>query len=218
MTIVAVKPVDRSGQHNIREQGYLVLNGTLGKAGLGDFATIIQHPEGNPKQIALRNNSIIDMSLADALIYVSDTAPGSSGAPVFNNEWQVIALHSAGVAKKNANGDYVDKDDQVIQPVNGKVDGNRVVWVSNRGIRVSAIMKALSSAGTAAATHPMVRTLFSPAYTDSRPYAFLSRPRLEPEVAAAAAVVAAAAAPVAVPAMPPINITHLDRHRTALQQ
>ena len=206
MTIVAVKPVDRSGQHNIKEQGYLVLNGTVGKAGLGDFATIIQHPEGNPKQIALRNNSIIDMNSREALIYVSDTAPGSSGAPVFNNEWQVIALHSAGVAKKNANGDYVDRDDQVIQPVNGKIDGNRVVWVSNRGIRVSAIMNELDKPETIVRSHPLVRALFSPAYTDSRPYAFLSRPKFEPEVASTTAVVATPAAPAAVPAMPPINI------------
>ena len=44
------------------------------------------------------------------IIYKSDTAPGSSGSPVFNNEWQLIALHSAGVAKKNDRGDYVDKE------------------------------------------------------------------------------------------------------------
>jgi endonuclease G len=184
MAVVAVKPVDRTGEHKLKEQGYLVLNQMLGKAGLGDWATIIQHPEGHPKQIALRNNSIIDMSAAEALIYVSDTAPGSSGAPVFNNEWQVIALHSAGVAKKNADGKYVDKDDQVIEPVNGRIDGNRVVWVSNRGIRVSAIMNGLSQAPEPVATHPFVRALFSPAYTDSRPYAFLSRPSFDTHVVA----------------------------------
>jgi len=110
------------------------------------------------------------------------------------------------VAKKNANGEYVDRDDQVIEPVDGKIDGNRVVWVSNRGIRVSAIMKLLNSPATAAAAHPLVRNLFSPAYTDSRPYAFLSRPKFAPEVAATAAIVAAPAAATAIPAMPPINI------------
>ncbi len=207
LAIVAVKTVDRSGMHQLKQQGYLVLNGALGKAGLGDFATIIQHPEGHPKQISLRNNAIIDMSLADALIYHSDTAPGSSGAPVFNNEWQVIALHSSGVAKKNANGEYVDKDDQVIPPVNGRIDGNRVVWVSNRGTRVSAIMAQLSQAATAVATHPLVRALFSPAYTDSRPYAFLSRPSFEPHGVAAESNGSGSVAPAAVLATPVQPIT-----------
>ena len=49
----------------------------------------VQHPDGKEKQIALRNNEIIDNDLPDALINQSDTAQGSSGAPVFNNEWQV---------------------------------------------------------------------------------------------------------------------------------
>src|SRR5207302_10369065 len=105
LAIVAVKPVDRRGRRQISEQGYLVLNGQTGKAGTGDFATIIQHPEGRDKQIAVRNNDIIDISLADVIIYKSDTAQGSSGSPVFNNEWQLIALHSAGVAKKNDRGE-----------------------------------------------------------------------------------------------------------------
>jgi endonuclease G len=105
LAIIAVKATDRSGAHALRDQGYLVLNGARGKAGMGDFATIIQHPGGAEKQIAIRKNEIINVKLPEALIYTSDTAPGSSGAPVFNDQWQVIALHSAGVPKKNANGD-----------------------------------------------------------------------------------------------------------------
>jgi endonuclease G len=181
LALVAVRPTDRGGSHQIKEQGYLVLNGRIGKAGLGDFATIIQHPAGREKQISLRNNEIIDTSHPDAIIYASDTAPGSSGAPVFNNEWQIIALHSAGVPKRNDAGDYVDKNDQVIEVINGKVDADRVVWVSNRGIRVSAIMAHLSAAGTAVSLSPQVQALFSPAYTDSRPFGHLSRPVLPME-------------------------------------
>jgi len=171
LALVAVKTTDRSGRRQLNEQGYLVLNGMLGKAGMGDSATIIQHPEGREKQIALRKNEIIDLDLPKVIIYASDTAQGSSGAPVFNDEWQVIALHSAGVAKKNANGEYVDKFDQVIQPVNGKIDGSRVVWESNRGIRVSSIIEYLKIADTPVSMHPLIQTLFLPAYTDSRAFA-----------------------------------------------
>lgn len=176
LTLVAVRPLDNSGQHQLSEQGYLVLNGSLGKAGTGDFATIIQHPDGQQKQIALRNNEIIDNTLDDVIIYKSDTAQGSSGAPVFNNEWQLIALHSAGVAKKDARGNYLDRDNQVIPIVEGSVDEARVVWLANRGIRVSAIMKYLASVPDIA-THPLVQVFNSPAYTDSRHFVALSNPQ-----------------------------------------
>lgn len=201
MALVAVKPMDMQGRRRISEQGYLVLNGKIGKAGTGDWATIIQHPEGRDKQICLRNNEIIDLTLPDSIIYKSDTAPGSSGAPVFNNEWQLIALHSTGVAKKNAHGDYVDKDDRVIPIENNKVDPTRIVWLSNSGIRVSSIMKHLAAG--AVAMDPMVQALFSPAYTDSRPFAALSRPLPAAESLSVPLPVSPAAVP---PTAGPINI------------
>jgi endonuclease G, mitochondrial len=206
LAIVAVRPLDQRGRHKISEQGYLVLNGQRGKAGLGEYATIIQHPEGKDKQISIRNNEIIDISLADAIIYKSDTAPGSSGAPVFNNEWQIIALHSAGVAKKNAAGEYVDEDDKVIPVEGGKVDARRIVWLSNRGVRVSKIMEHLRSAGDAVTLHPMVQMLLSPAYTDSRPFASVGRPTvIAEELKADTAPIANVTTSLA--AMPgPINI------------
>ena len=172
-----------------------------GKAGTGDWATIIQHPEGRDKQISLRNNEIIDLTLPDTIVYKSDTAQGSSGSPVFNNEWQLIALHSAGVAKKNAQGQYVDKDNQVIPVENNKVDPERIVWLSNRGIRVSSIMKYLAT--STVATDPKVQALFSPAYTDSRPFAALSRPT--PTAEAMVVPLPATTAPAASPTGP-INI------------
>ena len=181
LALVAVRPTDRRGTRQLREQGYLVLDGRLGKAGQGDYATIIQHPDGREKQIALRNNEIISNDLPQVLIYRSDTAPGSSGAPVFNNEWQVIALHSAGVPKKNEAGEYVDKDGQVIEVVNNRVDGQRVVWVSNRGIRISAIMEHLRTAASDVALHPLVQALLSPGYADSRPFTTMPLPTVQAE-------------------------------------
>ena len=45
---------------------YPLPNGDLQpSAGTGDWATIIQHPEGRDKQISLRNNEIIDLTLPD---------------------------------------------------------------------------------------------------------------------------------------------------------
>jgi endonuclease G, mitochondrial len=208
--LVAVSRTDRSGRHALREHGFLVLNGTLGKAGMGDYATIIQHPDGEAKQIALRNNEIIDLEHPDAVVYQSDTAPGSSGAPVFNNEWQVIALHSAGVPKKNEAGQFLDKDDQVIEPVGDRIDERRVVWLSNRGIRVSAIMRQLREAAPAIALHPMVQVLFSPSYTDT--------PMFAPAESVPTGIDASRPAPVRTapvpPATPPISV-HISVGGTA---
>lgn len=178
LALVAVRPRDVTGLRHLRDQGYLILNGRLGKAGTGDYATIVQHPDGKEKQIALRNNEIIDNDLPEVLIYQSDTAQGSSGAPVFNNEWQVMALHSAGVAKTDAAGRYLDRHDQVIEVENGRIDESRVVWLSNRGVRVSALMKHLLAPESDWALHPLLQVFSSPAYTDSRPFATLPKPKI----------------------------------------
>lgn len=55
---------------------------------------IIQHPNGGPKRVALRNNLVYD-SQFPRLRYFTDTDHGSSGSPVFNDAWQVVALHRA---------------------------------------------------------------------------------------------------------------------------
>ena len=62
--------------------------------------TIIQHPLGQTKQIALTANKIINKD-GKKLFYETDTERGSSGSPVFNNEWKVIALHHAGKTEED---------------------------------------------------------------------------------------------------------------------
>jgi endonuclease G, mitochondrial len=68
-----------------------------GKGVIGEFATIIQHPKGEKKQVSLRENRIVDL-FETFLHYESDTEPGSSGSPVFNDQWELIALHHASKA------------------------------------------------------------------------------------------------------------------------
>lgn len=59
-----------------------------------EHVSIIQHPMGGYKQIALTNNAVVDIK-APFLYYTTDTMPGSSGSPVFNDSWQAVALHRA---------------------------------------------------------------------------------------------------------------------------
>jgi V8-like Glu-specific endopeptidase len=62
---------------------------------IGAPVNIIQHPEGGTKQIAFTFNDILSV-WNEKLFYRTDTKKGSSGSPVFNMEWKVIALHRAG--------------------------------------------------------------------------------------------------------------------------
>lgn len=87
--------------------------------------TIIQHPMGESKQIALTANKIIGINV-HRLLYQTDTEKGSSGSPVFSNEWKVIALHHAGRTE--------DDGGLVVNPVTGERRG------ANEGILIKSIV------------------------------------------------------------------------------
>lgn len=101
--------------------GYLPLLPKPGKILEGEYVTIIQHPKGGPKAITIRENEVKFIS-SDFVHYVSDTEPGSSGSPVFNDQWMVVSLHHAGVPDPT--------------------DPNK--WIANEGIRISSIIQHLS--------------------------------------------------------------------------
>ncbi len=56
---------------------------------------IIQHPGGHFKKISMQNN-FVEFADAHHLQYLTSTEPGSSGAPVLNNEFVVVGIHHSG--------------------------------------------------------------------------------------------------------------------------
>ena len=59
---------------------------------IGTFVNIIQHPEQERKQVVFRENRLVCLP-GPLLFYMADTKGGSSGAPVFNDEWEVVGMH-----------------------------------------------------------------------------------------------------------------------------
>lgn len=140
--LVSVEPESLDGGLPLSTFGYLRLIPQTGKTLLKEWLTVIQHPGGAPKQFAIRENQCIDDTDPDVLWYMSDTAKGSSGAPVLNDSFQVAALHHSGVARKDKDRKYILKDGQRVDDIRD-VDDSLVDWVANAGIRVSRICSCI---------------------------------------------------------------------------
>jgi endonuclease G len=155
-TVVAVRD---STQAEVAAFGFNKLVEEEGKVLLGESLNIIQHPNGEPKQLALRENILIDI-LSQFLHYQTDTAPGSSGSPVFNDQWEVVALHHSGVPRTDAQGRYLTKDGGLWTPAMGE---HRIDWIANEGARVSQIVASLKAAsGLSAAARALRDSILSP--------------------------------------------------------
>jgi endonuclease G, mitochondrial len=59
----------------------------------GIRVNVLQHPNGDPMRLGFRDNFVL-LGDATTLSYLTDTAFGSSGSPVFDDSWTVAALHS----------------------------------------------------------------------------------------------------------------------------
>jgi len=134
--ICAIKPQPVFGSQSLASFGFLRIVEEIGKINKGEFVTLIQHPSGQPKQVALRENQLLSIE-ETVLWYQSDTAPGSSGAPVFNDSWQIVGLHHSGVPKRDGQGRWLLRDGSVAGP---DADDGDIDWIANEGIRISRIM------------------------------------------------------------------------------
>jgi hypothetical protein len=60
-------------------------------------AYVIGHPRGSGLQVSLHDSELLAYDGAERLIhYRTPTDPGSSGSPVFNEDWHLIAIHHGG--------------------------------------------------------------------------------------------------------------------------
>lgn len=139
--LVAVDPTSQDGRTPLSQFGYHRLIAEPNKIRVGESMTLIQHPGGERRQFAIRENQLSQI-LDEFLWYQSDTAPGSSGAPAFNDSFQVVALHHSGAAKRDEAGRYQLRDGTTIDSLDG-VDESKIDWVANEGLRISVLCSFL---------------------------------------------------------------------------
>lgn len=159
-----------------------------GKVLLGERVNVIGHPGGRFKEVAFRDNTVQDR-LPEFLHYTTDTERGNSGSPVFNDQWEVVALHHSGVAREDAQGNKLLKNGRIAQP--GDPD-DAIDYIANEGARVSSLLKHLA----ALQLEPEQRALLAEMGPESG---------LQQGPAVAGPVSAPAAAPVSAPSSGPAS-------------
>ncbi|MCF6274935.1 MAG: DNA/RNA non-specific endonuclease [Robiginitomaculum sp.] len=167
-SVVAVGAVSDKGRA-LSDYGFLPLDGQIGKIIAGKPVNIIQHPAGRRKQVVFRKSHLKALpedandssaaTLANSVLHYSgDTLRGSSGAAVYNDNWEVVALHHSAVPERNAAGHWRMKDDTFMDP-DKIINDDDIKWVANEGIRVSRIVANLKAVAAENSLKPSAQRL-----------------------------------------------------------
>jgi|1186.fasta_scaffold75696_2 hypothetical protein len=132
----------RDGKTPGEQYGHIPLIGQTGKAVIGEVLNVIHHPAGERKRVSIRFNRFVSQD--DLWVrYESDTREGSSGAPVFNDQWEMVALHHGGISATDKEGFELARDGRRWTEDMGE---DALAYVGNEGARVSRIVHSLSEA------------------------------------------------------------------------
>lgn len=147
--LVAVETHSYGGKA-LSDYGYHPIIGRQGKVRIGDPVNIIQHPGGRMKSIVVHNSNLLHLEnnseYENYLWYSSDTEPGSSGSPVFNNRWEVVALHHRAVPKIDQQGRVQSKSGGHIEDEDLGTRKHDIWWAANEGIRASKLVESITQA------------------------------------------------------------------------
>ncbi|MVT50073.1 hypothetical protein GPL17_06170 [Bradyrhizobium yuanmingense] len=165
----------------LSDYGWLPLIDAQGKIAItpDDYLNIIQHPRGREKEVVIRENRLLDLATSEAdekelgpfLHYEADTEKGSSGSPVLNDQWEVVALHHSGVPKENESGQWLTLKGEIWKE--GVNDVSEIAWIGNEGVRVSSLLAEFRKLPL----DPIKRELLAPVLASQLPTADVDRIR-----------------------------------------
>lgn len=159
-TVVAVAPETPDRRQRVSRFGWLRLSVSADTIVPGEFLTMVHHPDGRPKQVALRQNLLINRTNAD-LWYATETAPASSGAPVFNDSWQVVGVHRVGAPARDRAGNVLTTDGDRWTAAS---DETRIVWRAGVATRAHEVLRALAEVQ---GEHPLIAELLAESERDA---------------------------------------------------
>jgi S1-C subfamily serine protease len=87
---------------------------------------VVGHPQGGGLAYSLQDNLLLDWD-QHLVHYRTPTEPGSSGSPVFDDQWRLIAIHHAGRSNMP------------------RLNGKPGTYEANEGINILAIAEAIKS-------------------------------------------------------------------------
>jgi V8-like Glu-specific endopeptidase len=113
LDVTAMNVIENSSEPSLSTWSKIRFNATKLPA-VGDHVSIIQHPQGGAKKISVTRNEVVNL-FDHRLHYITDTLPGSSGSPVFNDRWEVLAIHHAGgKLEKNQSGGSIYANEGIL--------------------------------------------------------------------------------------------------------
>jgi hypothetical protein len=96
-TAAGNQPVGGTGEPMAQKRGWVEVPKTTPAVTAGSALFIVQHPKAEPLKLALDTDAVIGTNAnGTRLSYRTNTEPGSSGSPCFNQDWQLVALHHLG--------------------------------------------------------------------------------------------------------------------------
>lgn len=138
-TLIGLESTATSGEP-IANFSPVHLDGNQGKIIKGESCVIIQHPNGLPKKIVLKDTAFFSET-DTRLVYESDTLPGSSGSMVVGlGTCEIIALHHSGLPRVDEQNRILTKKGTVATP---DTPDDEIDWFGNEGIKISKIIQAL---------------------------------------------------------------------------
>lgn len=142
-TLVAVEDASIDKKDMLSVLGSLSLIGSKGKIRFRSPINIIQYPGGGVKKYTTEDNYVTAINdVQGTVFYTTDTEKGSSGAPCFNEFWEVAALHFTAVPSINEKGEWLTTEGTVW---NLGMGDEKVNWIANAGTSISKIIDHLTS-------------------------------------------------------------------------